>query len=83
MLSKAILCLLAASLMTGGCARLSRPSPPPIPPLSPSLARPCPMLTEPPPASYDLWQDWMQSEVLKKYGLCAARHAATVAAWPQ
>jgi len=41
------------------------------------------MLTEPPPASYDLWQDWMQSEVLKKYGLCAARHAATVAAWPQ
>jgi hypothetical protein len=41
------------------------------------------MLTEAPAASYDLWQDWVQNDVLGKYGLCAARHAATVAAWPR
>jgi hypothetical protein len=34
-------------------------------------------------ADYDAWQEWVQSEVLKAYGDCAARHAATVRAWPK
>lgn len=81
--SKATLCLLIACLMPGGCAPSVKPLPLRTPPLAPSLAQPCPALTEPPVGSYDLWQDWMQNEVLRKYGLCAARHAAIVTAWPR
>ncbi len=33
--------------------------------------------------SYDAWQTWMETIVLKAYGTCAARHAATVKVWPK
>jgi len=31
---------------------------------------------------FDAWQGWMV-DVLQGYGECAARHRATVAAWPK
>jgi hypothetical protein len=51
--------------------------------LDAALAQPCPQLSEPDAPSYDAWQDWIQSHVLKAYGVCATRHAATVKAWPK
>jgi hypothetical protein len=44
---------------------------------------PCEKIPDPVAASYDAWQEWMQNIVLKYYGECAARHAATVKSWPQ
>ena len=83
MRSKPIRFLPIACLMLCGCDGLPRPLPRPMPPLEADLAQPCPQLPDPPGGSYDVWQDWMQSVVLKAYGLCAARHAAAVAAWPK
>jgi hypothetical protein len=77
------LCLSIASLTLCGCSLFRQPSPPPIPPLDRALAQPCRLLSEPPAPSYDAWQTWMQSDVLPAYGECAARHAATVSAWPK
>jgi hypothetical protein len=34
-------------------------------------------------ADYDVWQEWMQDVVLRAYGDCASRHAATVKSWPR
>ena len=34
-------------------------------------------------ATYDGWQTYTETVVLKAYGACAARHAATVKAWPK
>ena len=83
----ASLCLLIASLTLAGCAPSLPPLPPsmpqPIPPLNPELATPCEKIPNPVAASYDAWQEWMQNIVLKYYGECAARHAATVKSWPQ
>jgi hypothetical protein len=75
-------CLLIAVLILSGCSLSQKLSERPIPLLDASLAQPCPPLSNPGEASYDAWQDWIQSEVLKSYGECAARHAATVKAWP-
>ena len=83
MRSKLIPFLPIAGLMLSDCASSPRPLPQPMPPLETSLAQPCLQIPDPPAGSYDAWQDWMQNEVLKAYGLCAARHAATVAAWPK
>ena len=83
MVLQRISCLLIASLILSGCSLSRQPLERPIPPLDAALAQPCPMLSEPGGASYDVWQDWLQSEVLKAYGDCSARHAATVKAWPK
>jgi hypothetical protein len=81
-----LLCLLAAVLMISGCA----PSqiqyvPRAMPPLDSGLAAPCPPIPDPPqePADYDAWQAWVQDQVLVLWGVCAARHRETVAAWPK
>lgn len=76
------LCLSIAALTLTGCSLFRQPSPPQIPPLDRSLAQPCRLLTDPEP-SYDAWQVWIQTEVLPAYSDCAARHAATVSAWPR
>ena len=83
MRSKLIPFLPIACLMLSGCAGSPRPLPRPMPPLESNLAEPCPRIPDPPAGSYDAWQDWMQGQVLQAYGLCAARHAAIVAAWPK
>ncbi|RIQ49541.1 hypothetical protein [Bordetella avium] len=81
-----ILCLLVVALMLTGCA--ASPTlyvPRIVPPLDSQLATPCPELPEPPqnPADYDAWQAWVQDQVLVAYGVCAARHRATVGARPK
>ncbi|SAI58872.1 Uncharacterised protein [Bordetella ansorpii] len=35
------------------------------------------------PDDYDAWQAWVQDQVLVLWGVCAARHRETVAAWPK
>lgn len=47
------------------------------------MAKPCGPLTKPAAVDYDAWQEWIQDVVLRAYGDCAARHAATVEAWPK
>lgn len=81
-----LLCLLAAALMMSGCATSpTQYVPRVVPPLDSGLAAPCPVIPDPPqaPASYDDWQVWLQEHVLVAYAICAARHRATVAAWPR
>jgi len=81
-----ILCLLVDGLMLSGCGTSQtlyvRRA---VPPLDSGLATPCPELPDPPqdPADYDEWQIWLQDNVLVAYGECAARHRATVEAWPK
>src|SRR6185312_7844229 len=77
---KPILSPLIVSLMLTGCAHSTPPLQRQIPPLGSSLAQPCPRIGSPVSADYDAWQEWVQSEVLKNYATCAARHAATVRA---
>ena len=78
-------CLLIASLMLAGCASSQTPlvQPTPIPPLSSDLAAPCDPLVAPTALDYDAWLDWITQTVLPGYAACAARHAATVNAWPK
>lgn len=81
-----LLCLLAAALMMSGCATSpTQYVPRAVPPLDSGLAAPCPAIPDPPqaPGSYDDWQVWLQEQVLVAYAICAARHRATVAAWPR
>lgn len=73
----------AAFLILQGCAHLQAPSQRRIPPLDSSLARPCPVIPEFQGGDYDMFQAWVQDPVLRLYGECAARHKATVAAWPK
>jgi len=54
-----------------------------VPPLDSQLAEPCPPIPGPPAGDYDAWQAWVQDEVLTRYAICAARHRATVEAWPR
>lgn len=56
--------------------------PSPVPPLDSRLAEPCPTLAAPEVLDFDVWQEWMV-DVLELYGQCAARHRATVSAWPK
>lgn len=78
------LCLLTASLMLAGCASSPTPlpQPTPVPPLSSDLAADCAQLTAPTALDYDVWLDWTTQTVLPAYAECAARHHATVQAWP-
>jgi hypothetical protein len=76
-------CLTAVVLTLYGCAHSKPPLPRPIPPLDQSLAQPCPSIPDPGAPSYDAWQEWIQGVVLPSYADCAARHAATVNAWPR
>jgi hypothetical protein len=77
-------CLLIASLMLLGCKHYPQPSTPLTPPpLNTDLAKPCDQLQKPGAPDYDVWQLWTQDMVLKAYADCAARHAATVKAWPK
>jgi hypothetical protein len=68
-----------------GCAHSLPPSPPPTPtpPLDSKLAADCAALVSPGELNYDAWQEWVQNTVLRSYGDCAARHHATVQAWPK
>lgn len=75
--------LLAASLMLTACATSPQPLPQQIPPLDTKLAEPCATIVAPTTLDYDLWQMWVQNDLLRAYGECAARHAATVKAWPK
>ena len=75
--------LLLASLTVSACATSPQPSPQPMPPLDSALAQPCQQLQAPTELNFDVWQAWITDTVLKAYGECAARHAATVKAWPK
>jgi hypothetical protein len=76
--------LLVASLILAGCApSLPLLTPPTKPILDRSLAQPCPHLVAPDALDYDAWQVWVMDTVLREYGLCAAKHKATVEAWPK
>lgn len=81
-----ILCLLAVALILTGCgASPTLYVPRVVPPLDSGLAAPCEEISDPPqnPRDYDEWQIWIQDVVLVAYGVCAARHRATVEAWPE
>jgi len=51
--------------------------------LDSALAEMCMEIKEPIKDDYDVWQEWVQSVVLRAYGECAAKHAKTVKAWPK
>lgn len=77
------LCLWIAALMMSGCGLSpTRLTPQTQPLLDSKLAEPCPALTKPASSDYDVWQAWVQDEVLREYGDCAAKHRKTVEAWP-
>lgn len=67
------------------CAHSTPPSSQParVPKLAPDLAAPCDTLTGPSAPDYDVWQAWVVGTVLPAYAVCAARHNATVKAWPK
>lgn len=71
--------------MTGCAPSQTQYVPRAVPPLDSGLAAQCPDISDPPqaPASYDDWQVWVQDIVLVAYGVCAARHRATIEAWPK
>ncbi|WP_416046732.1 hypothetical protein [Cupriavidus basilensis] len=48
-----------------------------------ALAAPCVVPDAPAVADYDAWQEWVMGPVLGALGDCAARHWATVEAWPK
>jgi hypothetical protein len=75
--------LLVAALMMFGCASSTPPLTPPTRPLlDASLAEPCTPIPRPLVSDYDEWLNW-SLDLLQKYGVCAARHAKTVEAWPK
>ena len=75
--------LLVASLTLSACAVSTPQSTPPTrPPLDSKLSALCPPIAKPDAGDYDLWQVWSM-ELLEQYGICAARHAKTVQAWPK
>lgn len=77
-------CLLIVALMLPACKTLEPQLKPQIvPPLDASLAQPCRELKEPERDDYDVWLEWIVNDVLRAYGDCASRHAATVNAWPK
>lgn len=78
------LSLWIACLMLTACthsAPLLAPSTKPS--LDQSLAQPCRPITLPAAADFDVWLDWVVSDVLRAYGECASRHKAVVEAWPK
>lgn len=77
-------CLLIVCLLLTACEH-SKPLlvPSTKPSLDQSLAQPCRPITLPAAADFDVWLDWVISDVLRAYGECASRHKAVVEAWPK
>ncbi|VVG70957.1 hypothetical protein PAP18089_01929 [Pandoraea apista] len=75
--------LLIAALMLAGCAASPKPLPlPSKPQLDSSLAAQCAIPDAPVVADYDVWQAWVQNDLMGALVDCAIRHSKTVAAWP-
>jgi len=74
------LCLLAAVLTLSGCSTSMKPAAWPI--LPANLAQPCPPIAE---VTSDSWDDFGRAYIAltMQYGECAARHRATIEAWPR
>lgn len=56
---------------------------PTVPRLAANLAAPCPPLPLPPEPLTDPDRGFWEADMIAKYGDCAARHRATVDAWPK
>lgn len=75
-------CLLIAPflLLASGCSKA--PVIVQTPPLQANLAQPCPQLPGVPVPLIDPPRLQWEADVLNAYADCAARHLATVKAWP-
>jgi hypothetical protein len=70
--------------MMFGCAALQNQSKPyEKPQLDSSLAKDCVIPDAPTSKDYDVWQTWVEEQVLAALGDCAIRHKKTVEAWPK
>ena len=78
------LCLLIVVPMTFACATSNPPLKKSVKPLlDQTLAAPCPIPSAPDKLDYDVWQLWVENELLRALGDCAIRHNKTVEAWPK
>ena len=68
-------------LMLGGCSKSVSIAP--IPALQANLAQPCQVLPSPPDPLNDPARAVWEMDLIAAYGDCAARHLATVKAWPK
>ena len=77
-MSKYLLIALSLPLVSGcSTTRVSTPMPPP----PASLSQPCAALPKVPEPLIDPARIQWEADVVYAYGLCAARHRATVDAW--
>ncbi|AHB08565.1 hypothetical protein U875_16360 [Pandoraea pnomenusa 3kgm] len=80
---KTSLFLPIAVLTLAGCAVSPKPLPlPSKPQLDSALAASCSIPDAPTAADYDVWQEWVERDLLGALVDCAIRHSKTVAAWP-